>query len=137
MNPRPASTSWTSSEAPSVNTTTSKEWGIQGEERALSFLEEKGFEILSRNFRHGRAGEIDLIARKDRLLLFVEVKSRRTPWMGGSLYSISQRKKRTLKAVASRFLSTRPDLYTRDIVCRFDMISVLDGRVEWIEDIFR
>jgi len=49
--------------------------GRQGEHLAANFLESKGFEIVERNYRCGRA-EIDLIARKDRWLLFVEVKTR-------------------------------------------------------------
>jgi len=51
------------------------ETGQHGERLAANFLEKKGFEIVERNYRCGKA-EIDLIARKDRWLLFVEVKTR-------------------------------------------------------------
>ncbi len=66
--------------------------GAGGEDRAASFLESRGFEIIERNYRFGRAGEIDLIARRGDLLVFVEVKSRNTPVYGGPLYAINARK---------------------------------------------
>lgn len=111
--------------------------GAGGEDLAVSFLAERGFEVLERNYRFGRAGEIDLIVRKGNLVVFVEVKSRNTPVYGGPLYAINQRKKQTLRLVAAQFLSRRPDLDSRDIVFRFDMIAVSGGAVEWIEDILR
>lgn len=111
--------------------------GTGGEDRAASFLESRGFEIIERNYRFGRAGEIDLIARRDDLLIFVEVKSRNTPVYGGPLYAINARKKRTLRLVATHFLSTRPSLNAENLIFRFDMIAVYESSVEWIEDILR
>jgi putative endonuclease len=49
--------------------------GNKGEALAAEFLEGKGYQIVARNFRHGKA-EIDLIARKGEWVLFVEVKTR-------------------------------------------------------------
>ncbi len=49
--------------------------GRNGENRAASYLESKGYEILDRNFRMGRQGEIDLIALRKGVLVFVEVKA--------------------------------------------------------------
>ncbi len=111
--------------------------GAGGEERAALFLEERGFAILERNYRYGKAGEIDLIVRRDKLVVFVEVKSRNTPVYGGPLYAINERKKRTLRLVASHYLSARPALNTKNITFRFDMIAVYGEAVEWIEDILR
>ncbi len=103
----------------------------------MSFLADRGFELLERNYRSGRAGEIDLIVRKGNLIVFVEVKSRNTTVYGGPLYAINQRKKQTLRLVASQFLSRRPELNSTEIVFRFDMIALSGGVVEWIEDILR
>ena len=114
-----------------------KEYGKKGEGIAASFLMEKGFEIIERNFRFGKSGEIDLIALKENLLIFVEVKSRTSHSFGGPLYSINNRKKNTIRRVAKRFLVLNRDFFTKEIHCRFDMIAILDGTVEWIEDIFR
>lgn len=48
--------------------------GISGENRAVKFLKKQGFEILDRNF-HSKFGEIDIIASKNNILHFIEVKS--------------------------------------------------------------
>lgn len=114
-----------------------KDLGKKGEVRAAAFLRERGYEIVERNFRYRKIGEIDIIARRDNLLLFVEVKSRNTPTFGGPLYSITRKKKNTLKIIASQFLLLNPEYSSKDIICRFDMISIIDGEIEWIEDIFR
>ena len=114
-----------------------REFGRNGEDRAASFLESHGFEILNRNYRYGKAGEIDIIARKGDLLVFVEVKSRRGECFGGPLYSINQSKKKTIRFIASHYLLSHPSLDTKAILCRFDMIAIDNAGIEWIEDIFR
>ncbi len=119
------------------NSTYNKELGNKGEDIACSFLKNKGFEIIKKNFRFQRLGEIDIIVRKGNLIIFVEVKSRKTPYFGGTLYSINKRKKNTIKKIAAHFLSSHPDLYTKDHMYRFDMISINNNAVDWIEDIFR
>jgi putative endonuclease len=113
------------------------ETGKRGEERATAFLKGRGFEIVDRNFRYGKIGEIDIIARRDNLLIFVEVKSRNKHSYGGPLYSITRKKKSTLKIIASKFLILNPEYSSKDIICRFDMVAIINGSVEWIEDIFR
>ncbi|MCU0844159.1 MAG: YraN family protein [Spirochaetes bacterium] len=111
--------------------------GSEGEDLAASFLEARGFDILERNYRFGRTGEIDLIARRGDLVVFAEVKSRNTAVYGGPLYAINERKKRTIRLIASQYLAARPALNVRSITFRFDMIAVYGGAVEWIEDILR
>ena len=49
--------------------------GRQGEERAVRFLQQLGYQILQRNFRGG-GGELDIVCRKDGIIYFVEVKYR-------------------------------------------------------------
>jgi putative endonuclease len=115
----------------------SRQIGSEGEDTACGMIEGRGFRIIERNYRFGRSGEIDIIAQKDRLLVFVEVKTRSFSHFGGPLYAISPRKKRTLRLVAQQYLCSHPELFSADIECRFDMISILDGRAEWIDDIFR
>ena len=60
------------------------EAGKAGEDDAARFLIQKGFTILERNFRNGKYGEIDIIARKDNVIVFAEVKNRSTGclWRG-------------------------------------------------------
>ncbi|TAL33948.1 MAG: YraN family protein [Spirochaetes bacterium] len=114
-----------------------REVGNAGEDAAFELIQSRGFTTLERNYRSGRLGEIDIIATRDNLLVFFEVKSRNSTQFGGPLYSISRRKKNTLKLIANQYLCSHPGLYSADIECRFDMISILDGQAEWIEDIFR
>lgn len=120
-----------------MNEINKKEIGKLGEDRAGSFLESRGFDIIERNYNFKKAGEIDLIAARENLLLFVEVKSRNSDRYGGALYSIGTKKRKTLRLVASQFLASHPDFNKDDIICRFDMIALENDEITWIEDIFR
>jgi putative endonuclease len=113
------------------------DFGKRGEKLAVDFLVDKGFTIVEMNFRFGRSGEIDIIAKRDNLLIFVEVKRRSMNSFGGPLYSISGRKKKTLKATASNFLTLNPEYSKLHIICRYDMIYIMDNKIEWLDDIFR
>ena len=114
-----------------------KEFGRRGEEIASSFLLERGFELLRKNYRFKKSGEIDIIARKENLIIFVEVKSRKTGKFGGALYSINNRKKNTIKKIAEQYLTANQSLLPNDYTCRFDLISIENEKLEWLEDIFR
>jgi len=111
--------------------------GQEGENLAESYLKKNGFIIVSKNFRFKKIGEIDLIAQKNNLLLFVEVKNRKTNQYGGARYSLSSRKKRSFKIVANQFLNLNSEFNNTQTTCRFDLISIKNGLIEWIEDIFR
>jgi len=111
--------------------------GQNGEDYAVDFLTKKGFAIIERNYRYRNSGEIDIIARKDNLLIFVEVKKRRTAQYGGALYSLSSRKKKSMRFVAEQYLNNHPALNIKEITCRFDMVALEDQKINWIEDIFR
>jgi putative endonuclease len=114
-----------------------RELGESGESRASSFLVEKGFGILTRNFRYGRSGEIDIVAIKDDLVVFVEVKNRMTAAFGGALYSISGKKKRRMRLAAKAYVSFHPEYDRPKYTFRFDLISIRDDAIEWVEDILR
>ena len=114
-----------------------KELGDEGEDIAASFFVRNGFEIISRNYRFGKIGEIDIIVKKGNLFVFAEVKSRNSEYYGGVYYSITEKKKQTLRKVARQFLHVNPAFYSKDFTYRFDMIAVEKGKAEWIEDIIR
>lgn len=98
--------------------------GRRAERAAALLLMAKAFRILSE--RHaGPAGEIDLIARRGRLLAFVEVKTRATHALAAE--SISGYQRRRIVAAAEQFLQTQPDLAGCDM--RFD--AVVFGRGAW------
>lgn len=116
----------------------SRAFGNKGESIAVSFFEKQGFTVLSKNFRFGRSGEIDLVVQKENLIVFVEVKSRRSDVFGGALYAIGPSKLKKLKLVADAYLRLHPDLKNNPkITFRFDLLAIKDGNCEWVQDIIR
>ena len=103
-----------------------------GEEFAASFLRKKGYKIIERNFRKGY-GEIDIIALKNKILIFVEVKTRISINFGTPFESITPWKLRSLIKTAQFYKSLHPPLPQS---LRIDAVSVKlshDNSVETIE----
>jgi putative endonuclease len=96
------------------------ETGMAGEQFAASRLEADGYRILQRNWRYRRA-EIDLIAEKDGILVFVEVKTRRSVDFGMPESFVTARKARFMAEAASAFMEE----YGHEGELRFDIIAVL------------
>ena len=99
------------------------EIGKKGEEIAVKFLKEKGYEILLRNYRYSR-GEIDIIAKDpdDGFTVFVEVKTRKNLNYGEPEYAITAGKQKQIKKVAELYLYEKE---IREIDCRFDVIAII------------
>ena len=93
--------------------------GAAGEEAAARYLTEQGFLVLHRNYRYQRA-EVDLIAQKDRLLLFVEVKTRRNHRHGLPEAAVNQKKIDLFLLAADAYIYQHN--WQHDI--RFDIIAV-------------
>jgi putative endonuclease len=106
--------------------------GADGEARAAAWYEARGYSIEARNWRC-REGEIDLVARRGRDLVFVEVKTRSTDRFGLPAEAVTPAKQRRLRALASRYLA---DTGTRAGTLRFDVVAILAGRLEVIEAAF-
>jgi putative endonuclease len=98
--------------------------GISAESRAAAFLIAKGFRILARRFK-SPVGEIDIVARRRSLLIFVEVKAR--PDLDEAAWSVTGRQRARIVAAAEAWLARYPDERIRDI--RFDAILVAPGRI--------
>ena len=100
-----------------------KELGEKGEQLAVDFLIENGFEIIERNYRYGH-GEIDIIAKdpSDGFTAFVEVKTRQNLEFGEPEYAITKNKQRQIKKMAELYLY---DKEIEELDCRFDVIAVL------------
>lgn len=95
--------------------------GKRGEALAADFLERKGWRIAERNWRAGR-GEIDLIAwAHDRLLVFVEVKTRAGDGFGGPEEAVDARKQDLLARTAGLYM----EHIGYDWEIRFDIVAVL------------
>ena len=117
----------------------SRRLGLDGESRALKFLRRKGLVELERNF-HCRRGELDLIMLDGQVLVFVEVRLRRSGGLTLPAESVDRRKQQRIVAAALAFLSRRPQFARR--VMRFDVValnsrSTDDFTLEWIRDAFR
>lgn len=105
----------------------SRALGNIAEDKACVYIQERGFQIVERNFTL-RGGEIDIIAIKDEVLHFIEVKS------GSSynpLYNITPKKLQHVINTAHRFMQTKK----LDIPFVIDAISVQDDSCELIENI--
>ena len=98
--------------------------GISAETRAAAWLMAKGFRIVARRWK-SPVGEIDLIARRGKLLVFAEVKARAT--LDDAAESVTERQKQRIAAAAEVWLAANPDDAIRDI--RFDAILVAPGRL--------
>ena len=98
-----------------------KEKGNRGEELAVSFLVEKGFEIIERNYRYGK-GELDIIAREKDFLVFVEVKSRESLEYGFPEEAMTKRKIAQIRKIAEAYL-TEKNITDENI--RFDVVAIL------------
>jgi putative endonuclease len=98
--------------------------GISAESRAAVFLVAKGFRILARRWR-SPVGEIDIIARRRTLLVFVEVKARER--FDDAAWSVTDRQRLRIAAAAEAWLARYADSRIRDI--RFDAILVAPGRI--------
>ena len=96
------------------------EFGRKGEQLAKSYLEEAGFEILDENWTFGRA-EIDLIVYKNRVMVFVEVKSRSRVDYGYPEEFVTPSKQKLMAHAADEYIH----LMEFDGEIRFDIISVL------------
>ena len=111
------------------------DFGKQGEEIAVQYLIDKGYEILERNWRN-RHKEIDIIAKDGDELVIVEVKTRQTDEYGNPDVAVTLQKQRLLISAANAYLF-RNNL---DVETRFDIISIVfkEGKpvIEHIEDAF-
>lgn len=107
--------------------------GSVWEERAAAFLQQKGMEIVARNFRT-RSGEIDLIAKDGRYLVFVEVKYRADAQKGTALEAVDARKQQTIVRTARFFLARYG--YREDTPCRFDVVGITGEELVHIENAF-
>ncbi len=97
-----------------------KNIGKQGEDYAASYLQRCGYTIITRNYRK-RIGEVDIIARDDDTIVFVEVKTRRTHSFGSPFEAVDARKQRQLSKIAQQYLLSH-DLTSSP--ARFDVIAI-------------
>ena len=93
--------------------------GRWGEQAAAEYLEKQGYIILERNFRSAH-GEVDIIARQENILVFVEVKARSSNRYGMPEYSVTPKKRMHIMSAAQEYILAHPELST----WRMDVIAV-------------
>ncbi len=108
--------------------------GAEGEQAALETLQRAGLELVARNYRC-RAGELDLVLRRGRLLVVVEVRRRGRQDYGGALASVNAAKQARIINATRHFLATHPRYAQNEI--RFDVVGIeADGRLQWVQAAF-
>jgi putative endonuclease len=111
------------------------ETGAGGEELAARHLVEAGCSILDRNVRYP-GGELDLVAEDGSDVVFVEVRTRRTPYAGSALESVTAGKRVRVVRAARIWLVKHPRVAARPV--RFDVVAV-EGNppaVTWLRGAF-
>jgi putative endonuclease len=113
--------------------------GSLGEKLAGRFLRKKGYKILYRNFRGHSGGEIDIVARDDDTLVFVEVKTRTREDFGRPIEAVGRQKQKRISRGALAWLRL---LDNPDILFRFDVVEIIIAedakpRLELIRNAFQ
>lgn len=109
--------------------------GNKGEEIAIKFLKNKGYTILEKNYKTN-LGEIDIIAKDNDTIVFIEVKTRTSSSFGYPFESINSRKIHKLKNAALTYLKR----YNLQLPTRFDVLSIFlkdnEKQIQHIKDAF-
>ncbi|GAA1758381.1 YraN family protein [Luedemannella helvata] len=100
--------------------------GGYGERVAVRLLAARGMVVLDRNWRDGRRGELDIVARDGDTLVFCEVKTRRGTAFGTPAAAVTPAKMRRLRQLAAAWLAAHPGTGGADL--RFDVVAVCPQR---------
>jgi putative endonuclease len=109
-----------------------QELGKIGEDLAVRELERRGYAITARRYRT-RCGEIDIVAERDGVLVFVEVKARGDAEFGTAAEAVTPWKQRRLTRMAKDYL-TRERIADRP--CRFDVVTVMFDRADPVLEVY-
>lgn len=111
---------------------TNREIGARGEDIAAAWYEAHGYQVIDRNWRC-RDGELDLVLRNGRQVVFCEVKHRSGLGFGTPAEAITRDKKQRIRHLAARWLTTAKP---RPAEIRFDVAAILNGEIEILEGAF-
>ena len=100
-----------------------QQFGKESESTAVRHLKKKGYKIIEQNYRT-KLGEIDIIAKENNTIVFVEVKSRKSVSFGNPKYAVTPKKMRKISMVALYFLKVTNQ---SDSKARFDVVSISPG----------
>jgi putative endonuclease len=109
-------------------------FGKLGEDIAVTYLQNKGYRVRERNYRHSRA-ELDIIAEHGKEIVFIEVKTRSSDMMAYPEQAVGKTKQRNIRLAAEAFM----EKHNIALQARFDIVAVVKGEkfeIEHIEDAF-
>lgn len=109
-------------------------YGASYEKKARRYLESQGLEFIAANV-YVRGGEIDLIMRHQQVIVFVEVRFRRSDAFGGAAASVTARKQKRLLHSAQVWLSGAGESFDT-VDCRFDVLAFTGNEIEWLTNAF-
>ncbi len=107
--------------------------GGEYEEQAAEFLIGQGYRILEKNYR-GPRGEIDLVTREGKYLVFVEVKYRGSRRTGDALGAVDARKQRRISRAALYYRMQKR--ISEDTPCRFDVVGIDGEKITLVRNAF-
>lgn len=106
-----------------MSTRSTDNLGYFGENLACYYLRKQGYKIIARNFRCRRYGEIDIIASKDEVLAFIEVKTRSSSLYGQPMEAVTTVKQNKIYRCAQYFMQLKGIIHCMPILS-FDVIEV-------------
>ena len=114
---------------------TNKELGDWGEQIAVDYLISNKIKVIGRNIRTSY-GEIDILGQKDGVIIFFEVKTRRTEEFGNPEDAVNYKKREHMKNSALNFMQSNPDL---EMDWRIDVIAIFVGgkdkfQIRWVKN---
>jgi putative endonuclease len=92
------------------------------EDKACAILENQNFKIICRNYRAGKIGEIDIVAREHDYICFIEVKGRKDDAFGLPAESVDYKKRKRIRLVSDIFMASNK-LYNKNV--RFDVLELI------------
>ena len=107
--------------------------GVAAEQRAADMLVAHGYTVLEQRYRFHRH-DVDLVARRGNIVVFVEVKARWTRRFGAAVETVRTGKQRELVRAASAWLQRHG---RQGDVARFDVVAIQAGQLEWFQSAFR
>ena len=107
--------------------------GLVGEVLAKEYLIEKGYKIVETNYKN-KIGEIDIVAKYNSTIIFIEVKARESIKFGHPREAVNYYKQQKIRMVATSYLKLKK-LYEK-VPVRFDVIDIVGSKITHIENAF-
>ena len=109
-----------------------QELGKKGETDAVKYLKRNGYRILEQNYRT-KLGEIDIIAKDGKTIVFIEVKTRNSSHFGNPKWAITPKKQRNMSMAALFYLKATQQSLEK---ARFDVVTIQPEKIEIIKNAF-